>query len=426
MRGSQQLGITPETDALQPSTNETSQPEIDVLPPLQYWMKNSKPCIQIKLGCLFHAPQTCMLLVQNEHSKPKLKPDGSLNRIKARVVAKGYQQADGLDYTETFSPVIKPGTIRMVITIALVKKWPIYDILLIGSSTALVSTFIQLLSFEFAMKDLGQIHHFLSIEISQTSDGLHLSQSHYALTILERANMVDCKPMSTPLEAKTRTTSNNVLLEDPSYFRGLVGALQYLTLMRLDLSYSVKYASQFMHAPTFVHLKMVRRILRYVKGTIDIGLHFTSNTTLDLCTFSDAGWAGCPITRRPITGYYLHIPLASTPTFNYDNTSALHMTINLVFHARSKHIELDYHFVRKRVALGLLITQHISTEKQGIGTTQHLGVNCGTQRSDKVEHNYGSDKVENSHNSCYNSGETLKDEGVSMATTSTRNGSSTS
>ncbi|KAJ9675443.1 hypothetical protein PVL29_024387 [Vitis rotundifolia] len=64
--------------------------------------------------------------------------------------------------------------------------------------------------------------------------------------------------------------------------------------------------------------------------------------------------------------------------------------------------------------------------REGIGTTQHLGVNCETQRSDKVEHNYGSDKVENSHNSCYNSGETLKDEGVSMATTLTRNDSSTS
>ncbi|KAJ9680155.1 hypothetical protein PVL29_019443 [Vitis rotundifolia] len=64
--------------------------------------------------------------------------------------------------------------------------------------------------------------------------------------------------------------------------------------------------------------------------------------------------------------------------------------------------------------------------RKGIGTTQHLGVNCGTQRSDKVKHNYESDKVENSHKSCYNSGETLKDEGVSMATTSTRNGSSTS
>ncbi|KAL6340132.1 hypothetical protein AAG906_038967 [Vitis piasezkii] len=129
-----------------------------------------------------------------------------------------------------------------------------------------------------------------------------------------------------------------------------------------------------------------------------------------------------------------HISLTFTPTLSCDNTSALHMTINPVFHACRKYIELDYHFVRERVALGLLVTQHISTEKQvvdlftkpilreGIGTTQHLDMNCGTQMSDKV----GSDKVENSHNSCYNSGETLKDEGVSMATTSTRNGSQTS
>ena len=170
------------------------------------------------------------------------------------------------------------------------------DILLKCSSTTLVSTSIQILSSKFAMKDLGQIHHFLGIEISQTSDGLHLSQSHYALTILERANTVHCKPISTPLKAKTRTSSNNVLLEDPSYFRGLVGALQYLTLTRPDLSYSVNYASQFMHVPTVVHLKMVRRILRYVKGTIDINLYFTSNTKLDLCVFSYADWVGCPTT----------------------------------------------------------------------------------------------------------------------------------
>jgi len=117
------------------------------------------------------------------------------------------------------------------------------DILLTGSSTTLVSTFIQLLSSEFTMEDLGQIHHFLGIEISQTSGSLHMSQSHYALTILERANMVDYKPISTPLEAKTKTSSNNVLLEDLSYFRGLVGALQYLTLTRPDLTYSVNYAS---------------------------------------------------------------------------------------------------------------------------------------------------------------------------------------
>jgi hypothetical protein len=85
--------------------------------------------------------------------------------------------------------------------------------------------------------------------------------------------MVDYKPISTPLEAKTKTSSTNVLLDDPSYYRGLVGALQYLTLTRPDLSFSVNYASQFMHAPTIVHLKLVQRILRYVKGTIDLGLY---------------------------------------------------------------------------------------------------------------------------------------------------------
>ncbi|RVW46099.1 putative mitochondrial protein [Vitis vinifera] len=243
--------------------------------------------------------------------KPKLKPNGSLDRLKARVVAKGYHQVDGLDYTETFSPVIKPRTIRMAITIALVKKWPIRQ-----------------------LDDLGQIHYFLGIEISQTSNGLHLSQSHYALTILERASIVNYKPMSTPLKAKTKTSSNDVLLEDPSYFRGLVGALQYLTLTRPDLSYYVNSASQFMHVPIVVHLKMIGR-----------GVQPHGDPSLDTVRF-----------LKEISYPDLHISLASAPTLYCDNTSALHMTINLVFHARSKHIELDYHFVCERVALGLLVT----------------------------------------------------------------------
>jgi hypothetical protein len=406
--------------------------------------------------------------------KTKLKPDGSLDRLKARVVAKGFHQIDGIDFTETFSLVVKPSTIRMVITIAHVQRWSIRqldvknaflygflsedifmeqppgmsdsqypqhvcklqralyglkqaprawfdrfstfllkygflcsladpslftyhadhgslilllyadDILLTGSNAPLVTDFIQILSSEFAMKDLGHVHHFLGIEISQSLDGLHLSQSHYALTILERANMVDCKPISTPLEAKTKTLSADTPLDDPSYFRGLVGSLQYLTLTSPDLSYSVNFVSQFMHAPNTTHLKMVHRILRFVKGTLYSRLHFTSYTTLDLSAFSDADWADCPSTRRSTTGYCiflgknliswcskkqhtisrssteaeyrsmantaaeitwltfllkdLHIPLTTPPVLYCDNLSALHMTINPVFHARSKHI----------------------------------------------------------------------------------------
>jgi hypothetical protein len=119
--------------------------------------------------------------------------------------------------------------------------------------------------------------------------------------------MIDCKPMSTPLEAKTKTSSADTPLDDPSYFRGLVGSLQYLTLTRPDLSYSVNFVSQFMHAPNTTHLKMVNRILRFVKGTLHTRLFLTSQTTLDLSAFSDADWAGCSITRRSTTGYCIFL-----------------------------------------------------------------------------------------------------------------------
>eukprot|EP00257_Ricinus_communis_P021519 XP_015581033.1 uncharacterized protein LOC107262071 [Ricinus communis] len=100
--------------------------------------------------------------------------------------------------------------------------------------------------------------------------------------------MVDCKPMSTPLEAKTKGLHNQTPLDDPTSHRAIIGALQYLTLTRPDLAYNVNYVSQFMHAPTQSHLKMAKRIMRYVKGTLTLGLDLTSNTTLDLCAFSDS------------------------------------------------------------------------------------------------------------------------------------------
>ncbi|KAJ8759694.1 hypothetical protein K2173_009795 [Erythroxylum novogranatense] len=254
--------------------------------------------------------------------------------------------------------------------------------LLIGSSTELVNSFIQTLSREISMKDFGPVHHFLGVEISPTSKGLHLSQSHYALTILERSNMVDCKPIPTPLDVKLKLPKPTTPFVDPIFYRGI-----------------------FMHTPTVVHMKLVHRILRYLKGTLSTDLHLTSQTTLTQSAFSDADWASCQTTRRSTTGYCtflgsniiswcakkqhtisrssteteyhamtnivaeltwltyilsdLHIPLSSSPTLYCDNISALYMTINPVFHARSKHIELDYHFVRERVALGLLVTKYI-------------------------------------------------------------------
>ncbi|KAF5459013.1 hypothetical protein F2P56_023004 [Juglans regia] len=247
------------------------------------------------------------------------------------------------------------------------------------------------------MKDLAPIHYFLGIQITQTPKGLILTQAKYARDILDRAQMSDCKPMGTPMMAKTKGLISTTPYLDPAHYRNLIGALQYLILTRPDLVYSVNFVSQFMHSPTEAHFKMVKCILRYVKGTVDLGLHFSSNSTLDLYAFSDADWAGCALTRHSTTGYCvflgsnyiswsskkqlnvsrsstkaeyramaqtiaeltwisfllrdLSITLHAPPMLLCDNLNALYMTVNSVFHARSKHIEIDYHYVRERVAL---------------------------------------------------------------------------
>ncbi|KAF2311236.1 hypothetical protein GH714_021117 [Hevea brasiliensis] len=279
------------------------------------------------------------------------------------------------------------------------------DMLLTGSSMALVQNFLQVLSKEFSMKDLGPLHHFLGIQIQSTDSGLQLNQTRYAYSILERAQMVDCQPMPTPLVQRHDAVTDPTPVADPTFFRGLVGSLQYLTLTRPDLSYSVNYISQFMHSPTLSHLKYVRRILRYLKGTIHFGLFFKKDTSLVLSAFSDADWAGCPTTRRSTTGYCtflgcniiswcakkqhtvarssteaeyrsmahtaaeltwlgyllqdLQIYPKQPPILYGDNLSALHLTVNPVLHSRSKHVALDYHYVRERVAQGVLITRYI-------------------------------------------------------------------
>jgi hypothetical protein len=99
------------------------------------------------------------------------------------------------------------------------------EMLLTGSNSRLLDEFIQLLHSEFAMKDLGPIHHFLGIEIQRRNNSLHLSQAHYAYSILDKAQMLDCKPMNTPIESKTKGLHHDTPYSDPSFYRSIVGAL---------------------------------------------------------------------------------------------------------------------------------------------------------------------------------------------------------
>lgn len=180
----------------------------------------------------------------------------------------------------------------------------------------------------------------------------------------------------------------------------MVGALQYLTLTRPDIAYSVQQVCLHMHAPRDAHATLLKRILCYLKGTTDHGLHLCASTSPTLTAYRDADWAGCPDTRRSTSGFCvflgdsliswsskrqttvsrssaeaeyrgvanavaecswlrhllgeLHCGINTAIIAYCDNVSSVYMSRNPVHHKRTKHIELDIHFVREKVALGEL------------------------------------------------------------------------
>ncbi|GKV37533.1 hypothetical protein SLEP1_g45555 [Rubroshorea leprosula] len=284
--------------------------------------------------------------------KTKLNQDGSIERFKARLVAKGFSQVPGLDFDETFSPVLKPTTLRLVIALATTQSWP--------------------------LRQLDVKNAFLHGMLKET---MYMTQ---------------------PLG-----------FVDPQY-------LEYVCCLHCSI-YGLKQAPRAWFDSTDELLQQIisnlseefalkdLRPLHYflgIEGTSQYGIRYLEHSPLSLTGFCDADWAGCPLTRCSTTGFCIFlgancvswgskkqptvarstaeaeyralasttaelmwitfllrdvaISLHSPPQLFSDNISALHMSINPVFHARTKHIEIDYHFVREKVAIGSLITCYIS------------------------------------------------------------------
>ncbi|XP_030449110.1 uncharacterized mitochondrial protein AtMg00810-like [Syzygium oleosum] len=261
------------------------------------------------------------------------------------------------------------------------------------------------------MKELGELKHFLGLEVDRTKEELFLCQQKYARDLLKKFGMLDCKPISTPLDGNAKLCAEEGReLEDSSMYRQLVGSLIYLTITRPDIAFAVGVVSRFMEKPRKPHLDAAKRILRYVKKTFDFGLLYKKESSGELVGRCDAGYAGDQHTRRSTTGYSFHLGSAvvswcskrqptvslSTTEAEYkavemaalesmwlvpllddlhqsidystilycDNLSAISLAENPVFHARTKHMEVHYHFLKEKVLEGEIKMEYTKTGDQ--------------------------------------------------------------
>ncbi|XP_010436786.1 PREDICTED: uncharacterized protein LOC104720600 [Camelina sativa] len=303
--------------------------------------------------------------------RTKLNSDGTLQKLKARLVAQGYDQEEGIDYMETYSPVVRTATVRSVLHFATVMRWDIKqmdvqnaflhgdltetvymkqptgfvdpskpehvcllhksiydlkqsprawfdkfstylfefgftccipdpslfvymkgnaiillllyvdDMLITGNSSEALTSLLTALNSQFHMKDLGQMQYFLGIQAQFHPAGLFLSQQKYAEDLLVTAGMSECALVATPLPEQLEKTreKHKELFTSPTYFRSLAGKLQYPTLTRPDIQFTVNYVCQKMHAPTLADFYLLKRILRYIKGTVTMGINFSNAST---------------------------------------------------------------------------------------------------------------------------------------------------
>ncbi|KAG6475509.1 hypothetical protein ZIOFF_064731 [Zingiber officinale] len=280
------------------------------------------------------------------------------------------------------------------------------------SSTGRINKFKQQMMIEFEMSDLGLLSYYLGIEVEQQKSRILLRQSTYAKKILSQFKMADCNATKHPMEPKTQLHKD---LEgtpvDATEYRRVIGCLRYLLHTRPDLSYPVGMASRYMERPTTMHHKVVKQILKYLKGTIHFGLTYIKGPQeISIFGYSDSDLTDDLDGRKITSGMTLYFNeslvswnsqkqktvalssceaefMAATTatchalwlrsltseltgekskpvTLFVDNKSAIALMKNPVFYGQSKHIDTRFHFIRECVENGQIVVEFINTEEQ--------------------------------------------------------------
>jgi hypothetical protein len=262
------------------------------------------------------------------------------------------------------------------------------------------------------MSDLGLLSYYLGIEVEQKKEYLTIKQTAYAKKVLEQFGMGDCNATKYPMEPGLKLHEDKQGERvDATNYRKMIGCLRYLLHTRPDVAYSVGVASRFMEKPTVLHVKAVKQILRYLKGTTELGLVYTQEGKMEVITgFSDSDHGADVVGRRSTGGmaFYLNDSLISwcsqkkktislssceskfiaatatarqalwlrnllleitgkeqqLVTLYVDNNSAIALMKNPVFHGRSKHVDIKYHFIRECVERGKIAVRRVCTDLQ--------------------------------------------------------------
>nr|CAN66523.1 hypothetical protein VITISV_014781 [Vitis vinifera] len=257
---------------------------------------------------------------------------------------------------------------------------------------------------------MGELNFFLGLQIKHLKEGTFINQPKYIRDLLKRFNMEEAKTMKTPMSSSIKLDKDEKGKSiDSTMYRGMIGSLLYLTASRPDIMNSVCLCARFQSCPKESHLSAVKRILRYLKGTMDIGLWYPKGDNFELIGYSDADFAGCKVERKSTSGtcHFLGHSLVSWHSkkqilvalsmveaeyiaaglccaqilwmkqtlndFNLsfehvpikcDNTSAINISKNPVQHSRTKHIEIRHHFLRDHAQKGDITLEFVSTKDQ--------------------------------------------------------------
>lgn len=434
----------------------------------------------------------------------KLKKDeaGAVIKHKARLVARGFVQQEGVDFDDAFVPVARMESVRLLLALAAQEGWRVHhmdvksaflngdlkeevyvrqppgfvipgkenkvlrlrkalyglrqaprawndkldstlkkvgfqqspheasvyrrgkggnallvgvyvdDLVITGSKEEEVEEFKAQMKATFQMSDLGLLSFYLEIEVHQDSSGISLRQTAYAKHIVELGGLTGCNLAHTPMEERLKLSRDSTAEEvDATEYRRIVGSLRYLVHTRPDLAFAVGYVSRFMQRPTAEHQQAVKRILRYIAGTSDYGLHYPRCPGAEhFIGYSDSDLAGDIDTSKSTTGTmfflrkclvswqsvkqqvvalssceaeYIAATTASTQALwlarllgdllgkeaqavelRVDSKSALALAKNPVFQERSKHIRIKYHFIRSCLDEGSIKAGYINTQDQ--------------------------------------------------------------